>query len=76
MTDLPGTRAFIRNGENGYLVPVNSPIEIANALSSYLENQEVFKDAVNSNRLFIEHNVNLQKNMDTIWKRYLEIFRN
>lgn len=76
VTDLPGTRAFIKNGENGFLVPVNSPIEIANALTSYLENQEVFKDAVKANRLFIEENVNLQKNMNTIWNRYLEIFQN
>lgn len=76
VTDLSGTRAFIRNGENGFLVPVNSPTEIASALTSFLENQEVFKEAVNSNRLFIEQNANLQKNMNTIWQRYLELFQN
>jgi len=76
VTDLPGTRAFIRNGENGFLVPVNSPLELATALTSYLENQEVFHEAVVSNRLFIEENVNLQKNMSLIWQRYLGLFQN
>jgi glycosyltransferase involved in cell wall biosynthesis len=76
VTDLPGTRAFIRNGENGFLVPVSSPIEIATALTTYLENTEVFKEAVKANRLFIEQHVNLQKNMNSIWTRYVEIFQN
>jgi glycosyltransferase involved in cell wall biosynthesis len=76
VTDLPGTRAFIRNGENGFLVPVNSPLELVTALTSYLENQEVFNEAVVANRLFIEEKVNLQKNMSLIWQRYLGLFQN
>lgn len=76
VTDLPGTRAFLKNGKNGFLVPVNSPEKISEAIESYLQNQEYFQSEVIANRDFIEKQVDLKKNMDNIWSRYLEIFQN
>ncbi len=76
VTDLPGTRAFINQGENGFLVPVNSPNKIAECLLTYLNNPEKSKIAVLKNRQFIEKHVDLRKNMAIIWKRYLDLFQN
>lgn len=75
VTDLPGTRAFIRNGENGFLVPVNQPENIANAMMTYLNNSEKFQPAVISNRDFVEENANLNINMQKIWERYVSLFK-
>ena len=76
VTDLPGTRAFIKNGENGLLVPVNSPTKIADAIEDYLENQARYHLGILENRAFIEMHVDLKKNMEAIWSKYLEIFQN
>ncbi len=76
VTDLPGTRAFIRNGENGLLVEVNAPKQLADAIRNFLENQETFQNAILENRKFIEDQVDLKKNMAKIWSKYLEIFQN
>lgn len=76
VTDLPGTRAFITNGDNGFLVPVNSPEMIAKSLMNFLNNPERSQVAVLKNRHFIEKNVDLKNNMTVIWKRYLELLQN
>ncbi|MFT5773136.1 MAG: glycosyltransferase involved in cell wall biosynthesis, partial [Algoriphagus sp.] len=74
VTDLLGTRVFINSGENGILVPVGNPEELAEALMHYNGNSERFESAVLANRTFIEDEVDLKKNMKLIWNRYLEIF--
>ncbi len=76
VTDLPGTRAFIRHGENGFLVPVNSPEKIAEYIITYLDNPKKFHEAVINNRKYIENNVDLRENMTKIWKVYAELFQN
>lgn len=74
VTDLEGTRPFITDGKNGLLVPVNSPEKLAGAIEKYLNHAEEFAAAVMENRLFIEKNVSMKKNMDQIWNRYLQVF--
>lgn len=37
-TDVPGCREIVRNGENGLLVPVNSTVELADALRLLIAN--------------------------------------
>lgn len=76
VTDLPGTRAFIRNGDNGFLVPVNQPQSIAISILNYLENSEKFQDSIVSNRKYIEEHVDFDKNMKKIWDRYVSLFKN
>lgn len=75
VTDLPGTRAFITDGENGSLVPVNSPKSLAEKLKTYLSNPDHYQSAIIKNRKFIEENVDLDKNMDLIWSRYLNLLQ-
>lgn len=74
VTDLEGTRAFIDNGENGFLIPVNSPDALAEAIEKFLANSEEYAQAVFRNRAFIEEKVDLEKNMSEIWGRYLKVF--
>ena len=40
-TDTPGCREVVRKGENGLLVPVRSTVEMADAISSLIENKEL-----------------------------------
>jgi glycosyltransferase involved in cell wall biosynthesis len=37
-TDVPGCREVVRNGENGFLVPMRSTVELANAMQDLIEN--------------------------------------
>jgi glycosyltransferase involved in cell wall biosynthesis len=76
VTDLPGTRAFIREGQNGFLVPVNSPEKIAEAIQKYLAKEDRFHEEVLANRKFIEDQVDLRKNMERIWLKYLSLLQN
>lgn len=76
VTDLPGTRAFIRNGENGFLIPVNQPQSLADSISKYLASSELFQNGIISNRKYIEENVDFDRNMQKIWDRYVSLFNN
>lgn len=40
-TDTPGCREAVRHGENGFLVPVRSTVELADALQCLIENPEL-----------------------------------
>lgn len=40
-TNTPGCREIVKNGENGLLVPVRSTMELADAISSLIENKEL-----------------------------------
>lgn len=73
VTDLPGTRAFIRDGENGMLVPVNDAESLAKAIESFLNSSEKYFPSINQNRRYIETKANLDKNMAIIFERYLSI---
>lgn len=74
VSDLPGSKAFIKQGENGYLVPVNRPDAIAAALKKYLDESEANRKLVIQNRKFIEENVDRDQNMKKIYTRYLQLF--
>ncbi|MBN3583019.1 glycosyltransferase [Algoriphagus aestuarii] len=75
VTDLPGTRAFIRNNENGILIPVNDANALADAIQKFLESAEEYFPAINQNRRYIENIVNLERNMKVIFAKYLEILK-
>ena len=42
-TDAPGCREVVRNGENGFLIPLRSSHALANALRQLIENSELRK---------------------------------
>lgn len=74
VTDLDGTRAWVQHGKNGFLVPVNSPRDLADAIEKFWDQLELFEEAVEENRKLIEQQADLEKNMQKIWNRYLEVF--
>jgi glycosyltransferase involved in cell wall biosynthesis len=73
VTELPGTKAFIRDGDNGYLIPTNDAVALAGAIQSFLSSSDKFYPAINQNRRYIESNVNLATNMKKIYSRYLSL---
>lgn len=75
VTDLPGTRAFINSGQNGFLVQVGNPDQLAQALSVFLNNPSKYADALYQNRKMIEENVDLNTNMRIIWNKYISVFQ-
>lgn len=74
VTDLPGTRAFINHRENGLLVPVGNPNILADEIIEYLDHSDQFETSILDNRAYIENSVDLKKNMQTIWNRYVLTF--
>lgn len=74
VTDLEGTRCFIHDGENGFLVPVNSPEKLADAIGNFLKEASKFEETVANNRRFIEENADIRINMSQIWSRYIHVF--
>ena len=74
VTDLPGTRAFISNNENGMLIPVNDAKALADAIGKFLMSFETFFPAINQNRRLIEAKVNRDKNMEVIFDRYVDLY--
>lgn len=74
VSDLPGTRAFIRNKENGLLVTPNDSLALAKAIKFYFNHPDLVPEAIESNRAFVEKHADLKKNMQEIWSKYCSIF--
>lgn len=75
VTDLEGTRAWIAQGKNGLLIPVKSPQAIADSILEFWNKKERFEAGILANRRMIEEQVDLRKNMQVIWNRYLQLYR-
>lgn len=57
-TDVPGCREIVRHGENGLLVPLNSPLALADAIECLMENEEMRKQYGSNARSFVERELN------------------
>lgn len=53
-TDVPGNRELIKDEENGYLVPVQNPQQIANRVQHLTENPELRLRMAQNNRQYAE----------------------
>lgn len=73
VTDLPGNRYWVRNGDNGQLIPVNDSASLANKISTLYHQPEVLSKAVNDNRAFIESYANFEVNMKKIADKYHQL---
>jgi len=76
VTDLPGARPWIRNGENGFLVPVNDPEALAESIILAWSNKKLMQDAITSNRSLVEEKANYDKNMPVFVAWYKELIKN
>jgi glycosyltransferase involved in cell wall biosynthesis len=73
VTDLPGNRSFINNGENGVLVKVDSVESLVNSLLHIKLNRELAERAVRFNRNYAEKNLNRKLNMELFFKKYMNL---
>ncbi|RIW12258.1 glycosyltransferase [Algoriphagus lacus] len=73
VTDLPANRAFITSGQNGLLVQVGNPQDLAQKIELYTANPSRFSPFLQSNRKFIEKNCNLEVNMKEFYLTYQKL---
>jgi glycosyltransferase involved in cell wall biosynthesis len=73
VTDLPGNRTWIKNQENGLLIPHGRFKILAEELQYAFERNLWRKTVVNRNRKFIEENANYIENMKKIAEAYHEL---
>jgi glycosyltransferase involved in cell wall biosynthesis len=73
VTDLPANRAFIRPGKNGFLVNVNDPTDLADAIQKFVANPSLFTNAIQANRAYVQEFVNFDENMKLIYGKYLSL---
>jgi len=60
-TDTIGCREVVRHGENGFLVPIRSTVELADALQRLIENSELRKKMGLRGREIAEHEFAVEK---------------
>lgn len=73
VTDLPGNRAWIENGVNGSLVPVDDVAELAESFLWVCHHSDYAVQAVKRNRAMVEANADYDRNMQVIANRYHEL---
>lgn len=76
VTDLPANRAFIQHGQNGLLVQVGNPNDLAEKIEIFFKNQSNYSSFILQNRVFIERQCNLEKNMQEFFLTYQKILNN
>ena len=72
VTRIEGNEQWIKDGKNGYLVPLDKPDCLAAKLVEASQNLELRKNAAIENRQIVESNADIRKNM----KMYEEEYRN
>lgn len=71
-TDVPGCRDVVEDNVNGFLVPVKSVQELADAIGKLIENPELRQDMGKASRKKAEEQFDLQ----IVVKKTLNIYRN
>lgn len=73
VTDLPGNRSWIRQHDNGILVPSENSLQLAQEIEFAFTNPELRQKAVLNNRKFVEQHANYEVNMKSIATKYQEL---
>lgn len=60
-TDAPGCRETVADGENGYLVPVKSINELADAMMKFIENSSLYEEMGQISRKMAEEKYDVNK---------------
>jgi glycosyltransferase involved in cell wall biosynthesis len=63
VTDLPGTAAWIKPGQNGCLVPINDATALAESMIKAWNDKSLMRQAILSNRKFAEEHADFKKNL-------------
>lgn len=73
VTDLPANRAFIQDGQNGFLVQVRNPKDLAEKIEMYCSDPSRYTPSLFSNRNFIEANCDINVNMEDFFSTYQKL---
>lgn len=61
MTDVPGCRETVKDGVNGFLVPVKDPKSIAEKMERFIKNPEMIEQMGAKSREFVEQKFDVRK---------------
>ncbi len=75
VTDIPANREWIRDGENGFLVPVDNPSVLAEKIILAIKDSRLRKVAAEKNWQLVRKRADLQKIISKLEQIYLEITR-
>ena len=73
VTDVGDARKWIRDGENGFIIPVKSPELLAKKIIYLLKNEDLRKEARKVNRELVEEKANYEKEMGRVERLYEEL---
>ena len=74
VTDYGGNPGVIKDGENGFLVPIKSPKETANAIIKLLENKDLYKELSEKSKKIYNENFTIDVYTKNIERVYKEVF--
>ncbi|MBI4267438.1 MAG: glycosyltransferase family 4 protein [Chloroflexi bacterium] len=75
VTDLPANREWVKNGENGWLVPVNDVEAFANKIIHLLKNENLRKQFGKAGRTIIEQRAEYEKEMSKMEGLYRQMVK-
>ncbi|OGC77858.1 MAG: hypothetical protein A2Z27_04815 [candidate division Zixibacteria bacterium RBG_16_50_21] len=73
VTDIPGNREWIREGENGFLVPVNRSEVLAEKIIDTFRNFSCHQTMVDQNWRVVKDRANYQNNLNVLREKFLEL---
>jgi len=73
VTDIPGNREWIREGENGFLVPVDKPEILAEKIVYVGQNLTSLQAMIDNNWKSVKDNANYQRNLNILREKFLEL---
>ena len=75
VTDLPANREWIKDGENGFLVPVNDVATLADRITCLIKDGETREKFGKTNRKIIQQKAEYQKEMSKMEKLYQQLVK-
>lgn len=76
VTDIPGNREWIRDGENGFLVPVENPDVLAEKIVEAVHNYEKYQSWTEKNLNLVREKANLEENLKKIEQKFIALVEN
>lgn len=73
VTDIPGNREWVKNGENGFLIPVDRPEALAKKLSHICEKFQEMQKFVDHNMRLVREKAGYQNNFSILREKFLEL---
>ncbi|EQB62804.1 MAG: Glycosyl transferase group 1 [candidate division Zixibacteria bacterium RBG-1] len=76
VTDIPGDREWIKDDQNGFLVPVSKPELLAERITEVVQNYEKYQNWTEKNLNMVKEKANLEENLKKIEQKFIELVEN